>query len=370
MTELMSAAVLNPDAEKVDIEQIPIPLPGFGEVLIRVAACGVCHSDLSVVRGSITFPRPCVIGHEISGIVVEHGPGSESAPLPGTNVVCAFVMPCGSCSQCARGRDDMCLKFFGMNRTHGTLYDGRSRLRRQDGSNLAMFSMAGMAEYAVVPATNVFRLPESLPLVESCIIGCAAFTAFGAVRHGAELRVGQSVAVFAVGGVGLNIIQMAKAHGASEIIAIDINPAKLEAAKKAGASHTVNSLEDDPVDAVKQLVSGGVDVAFEALGAPQTFRQAIDSVANGGRMVPVGLSTQDAVVPINRVVRSRVSIHGSYGARTRQDMPDLLNLIARGHARPESLVTSKISLEELNRTFAALARGEIVGRAVMRNVGF
>ncbi|MBK1787819.1 zinc-binding dehydrogenase [Prauserella cavernicola] len=368
MTELMRAAVLVDGSDKVAVEEIPIPEPNAGEVLVKVAACGICHSDLSVVKGNIPFPRPAVIGHEISGEVVAHGPGvADTVPGPGTPVVSAFVMPCGTCAQCARGRDDLCTSFFGVNRTHGTLYDGTTRLRRTDGSELRMFSMSGMAEYAVVPATDVFALPASLPLVESAILGCATFTAFGAIRHGADLRVGQRIAVFAAGGVGLNIIQLAKAHGATEIVAVDLASDKLDAAARAGATHCVNGRETDPVDAIRDLVPGGVDVAFEALGHPETFRQAINATADGGRMVPVGLSLRDAAVPINKVVRSRVSIHGSYGARTRQDMPDLLRLVDAGHARPEPLITRRIGIDEVNDTFAALERGEIVGRAVMCN---
>ncbi|ODU07318.1 MAG: alcohol dehydrogenase [Pseudonocardia sp. SCN 72-86] len=362
----MSAAVLDEGADKVVVEQIPIPLPERGEVLLRVRACGVCHSDLSVVRGKIPFPRPCVIGHEISGEVVAHGPGvPASVPGPGARVVAAFVMPCGSCEQCARGRDDMCLNFFQVNRTKGTLYDGTTRLRRVDGTELRMFSMSGMAEFAVVPATDVFALPESIPLVEGAILGCATFTAFGAVRHAADLRVGQRVAVFAAGGVGLNIIQLAKAYGATDIVSVDLSAEKLDAAKRAGATATVNATETDPVAAVRDLVPGGVDVAFEALGHPQTFRQAIDAAKDGGRMVAVGLSPQDAMVPITRVVRARVSIHGSYGGRTRQDMPELLRLVEAGHARPEPLVSRRVGIDELNETFDMLGRGEIVGRAVM-----
>src|SRR5206468_5999058 len=193
------------------------------------------HTDLHVIKAEVAFPTPAVLGHEISGHIVTLGSG-VTALEPGTAVACAFIMPCGRCRSCAIGRDDLCENFFAMNRLRGTLYDGTTRLRRPDGSTLWMYSMAGLAEYAVVPATDVFPLPPSLPLAESSVLGCAVFTAYGAVRHGADLRGGERVAVVAAGGVGLNIIQIADAFGASQVIAVDVSDDKLAIAKKVGAS--------------------------------------------------------------------------------------------------------------------------------------
>src|SRR5262245_9411747 len=154
-------------------------------------------------------------------------------------------MPCGFCQACGAGRDDLCDSFFAMNRLKGTLYDGTTRLKRADGSPIAMYSMAGLAEYSVVPATDVFPLPDSLPFEESAVLGCAVFTAYGAVRHGADLRGGERIAVVAAGGVGINIIQIAKAFGASQIVAVDVRDDKLEAAKRIGATDVVNSRTTD-----------------------------------------------------------------------------------------------------------------------------
>ena len=189
--EMMRAAVLEWAPGSLRIEKIQVPVPNAGEVLVQVSACGVCHTDLQVIKAEVAFPVPAVLGHEITGIVSALGPG-VNGPAPGTQVACAFIMPCGVCQSCGVGRNDLCEKFFGMNRLRGTLYDGTTRLRRADGSPLAMYSMAGLAEYAVVPATDVFPLPLSLPLLESCVMGCAVFTAFGAVRHSADLRGGRA----------------------------------------------------------------------------------------------------------------------------------------------------------------------------------
>ncbi|MEO8256299.1 MAG: zinc-binding dehydrogenase [Acidobacteriota bacterium] len=363
----MKAAVLERAPGGLHIEEIPIPTPLEGEVLVKVTACGVCHTDLHVMKAEVAFPTPAVLGHEISGTVAALGPG-VAGPPPGTPVACAFIMPCGRCRLCAIGRDDLCDNFFAMNRLRGTLYDGTTRLRRQDGTPLAMYSMAGLAEYAVVPATDVFPLPATLPLPESSVLGCAVFTAYGAVRHGADLRGGERVAVVAAGGVGLNILQIAAAFGASQIIAIDVRDDKLEIATRVGATDVVNSTTTNATERVRELTDGrGVDVAFEVLGRPETFTQALEAIGDGGRMVAVGIAPGKTTAPveITRLVRRGLRIIGSYGARTRADMPEIIRLAARGTFRPDRIVTRRFSLEEADAGYQALARGEIIGRAIV-----
>lgn len=365
--QTMMAAVLDAAPGGLRIERIPVPEPRAGEVLVRVKACGVCHTDLHVMKAEVAFPTPAVMGHEISGTVAALGPG-VAGPAPGTPVASAFIMPCGSCRFCGWGRDDLCDNFFAMNRLRGTLYDGTSRLRRADGTPLAMYSMAGLAEYAVVPATDVFALPDTLPLEESAILGCAVFTAYGAVRHGADLRGGERIAVIAVGGVGLNVVQIAAAFGASQIIAVDVRDDKLETARQAGATDVVNSTKADAAARVRELTDGqGVDVAFEVLGLTQTFTQAFECIRDGGRMVAVGIAPGKTTAPveITRLVRRELRIIGSYGARTRADMPEIIRLAARGIFRPEKMVTKRYALAEADAAYQALARGEIVGRAIV-----
>lgn len=367
MEAVMRAAVLEVPGEPLKLERIPIPQPKAGEVLVKVAACGVCHTDLHVIKGEVAFPTPCVLGHEISGTVAALGAG-VAGPEVGTPVVASFIMPCGACRHCAQGRDDLCETFFALNRLKGALYDGTTRLRRTDGTPLAMYSMGGLAEYAVVPATDVFALPEGLPLEPSAVLGCAVFTAYGAVRHGADLRAGERVAVVAVGGVGSNVIQVAKAFGAAQLIAVDVADEKLEAALELGATHTVNSAREDAVQSVRDLTEGdGVDAAFEVLGRPETFEQAVAMVRDGGRMVAVGIAPGKAAasVEITRLVRRSLRIVGSYGARTRSDMPAILKLAAQGFVRPERMVTRRFSLEQAEEAYQALNRGEIVGRAIV-----
>src|SRR5687767_7568744 len=363
----MLAAVLGSAPGGLRIEEIPVPEPLAGEVLVRVSACGVCHTDLHVMKAEVAFPTPAVMGHEISGTVAALGPGVAGPPV-GTKVACAFIMPCGFCPACGSGRDDLCDSFFAMNRLKGTLYDGTSRLRRPDGSPIAMYSMAGLAEYSVVPATDVFPLTDGLPLEESSVLGCAVFTAYGAVRHGADLRGGERIAVVAAGGVGLNIIQIARAFGASQIIAVDVRDDKLEAARRLGATHVVNAATADATSRVRELTEGrGVDVAFEVLGLPQTFVQAFEMIRDGGRMVAVGIAPGRATAPveITRLVRRELRIVGSYGARTRSDMPEIIRLAAHGIFRPETMVTQRFPLTEADAAYTALARGDIIGRAIV-----
>jgi succinate semialdehyde reductase (NADPH) len=369
-SEMMTAAILNQVSSPMRIERIPVPQPHAGEALVRVHACGVCHTDLHVIKGEVAFPTPAVLGHEISGTIEALGPGTDG-PAKGTRIVAPFIMPCGTCKLCEAGRDDLCEKFFGMNRLKGTLYDGTTRLHRDDGSPVAMYSMAGLAEYAVVPVAGLFPLPAGLPSIESAVLGCAAFTAYGAVRHAADLRGGERVAVVACGGVGLNVIQIARAFGAAQIIAIDVGDEKLQIARDLGATDTVNAFGASPADVTKavfeQTGGRGVEVAFEVLGRPETFAQAVDLLGDGGRMIAVGIAAGRSTAPveITRLVRRGLRIIGSYGARTRADMPEIIRLAERGTFRLETFVTRRYPLEEAEAAYQALSRGEIAGRAVV-----
>jgi succinate semialdehyde reductase (NADPH) len=363
----MKAAVLWAPGERLRVEEVPQPVPGPGEVLVRVAACGVCHSDLHVMKGEVAFPTPAVLGHEISGTVATLGPGVEG-PAPGTRVSCSFILPCGRCPACARGRDDLCERFYRLNRLRGLSHDGTTRLRTADGRPLAAYSMGGLAEYAVVPVEDVFPLPGGLPLEESAVLGCAAFTAYGALRHGADLRAGEQVAVVAVGGVGGAMVQLARAFGARRVIAVDVAEDKLEMARALGATDLVHAGREDPVARVRALTDGeGVDAALEALGRPQTFVWAVDMLRDGGRMVAVGLAAAEATasLPITRLVRRGLRVVGSYGARTRADMPVVLGLAAAGAIRPERMVTRRFPLADAAEAYALLDRGAVRGRAVV-----
>jgi succinate semialdehyde reductase (NADPH) len=366
MAGTMQAAVLPAAGAPLQVETIPIPQPRRGEVLVRVAACGVCHTDLHVIKGEVAFPTPAVLGHEISGTVIELGDG-VAEPAVGTRVVGTFILPCGSCPACLQGRDDICEPFFKFNRLGGTLYDGETRLYRADGTPLAMYSMGGLAEYAVLPVSGVFSLPDGLQLDEAAILGCASLTAYGAVRHGAELRLGDRVVVIGTGGVGSLVVQFARAHGAAQVVAVDVNREKLEAAAALGATDLVDASAEDAVASVVAVTDGGADVAFEVLGRPETFLQAVEMLRDGGRMVAVGIAPvgERAGVEITRLVRRALRIQGSYGGRPRTDMPRLLSLVEQGVLRPADSITRRFGLDEADAAYGALDRREIVGRAIV-----
>ena len=367
--ETMRAAVLRDHDEGLRVETIRTPRPKAGEVLIKVAACGLCHSDLHVIGGAIAFPLPAVLGHEVTGTIVEVGPGNGHTGLKtGQNVAGGFLMPCGQCDACASGHDELCGPFFDLNRLKGLLYDGTTRLATLEGDPISMYSMGGLAEYAVVPSTSVTPVPEQIDLVPAAILGCAAMTGYGAVRRGADLRFGETVAVIATGGVGTNIVQIARAFGAAQVIAIDVSDDKLAPMPGYGATAVVNSVTHDAREEVLRLTGGtGVDVAFEALGVPATWTTALDVLADGGRMVPIGLGAgvQTAEVEINRTVRRSQSILGSYGSRTRQDLPAVVDLAARGVINYKDVVSRRFPLAEAGAGYEALRGRRIRGRAVV-----
>lgn len=365
----MRAAVWRKAGDPMNLDVIATPVPKRDEVLVKVQACGVCHSDLHVLDGAIPFPAPAVLGHEISGTVAALGPDTQASHIRvGQQVSGAFLMPCGRCANCAEGRDDLCTPFFEQNRLKGRLYDGSSRLHDLDGQSISMYSMGGLAEYAVLPVTSVAPIQQGMEMTPAAILGCAGLTAYGAVRRAADLRLGESVAVVAVGGVGSNLVQLARAFGASNVIAVDVDDAKLAAATRLGATTAVNSRTTDARQAVLDATDGrGVDVAFEALGAPQTFELALNLLAPGGRMVPVGLGLagQSAPVEINLMVRRSLRIVANYGARTRTDLPAVIDLAARGVLRYQDVVTRQFDLHQVNEAYDALRSGTITGRAVV-----
>lgn len=236
------------------------------------------------------------------------------------------------------------------------------------GKPVYMYSMGGLAEFCVVPAHGLTVLPNSLPYTESAILGCAVFTAYGAMAHAAQVHPGDAIAVIGIGGVGSSCLQIARAFGASEIIAVDVQDEKLQKAKTFGATHAINARKEDTVAKIKEITGGrGVDVAVEALGKAQTFSQCVQSVRDGGKAVMIGLTLSGAKgeVDINHLVRRQIKVIGSYGARARQDLPKLIKLAERGIFNLEAAVSRKCKFEEAGQAYKDLDNGGIVGRAVI-----
>lgn len=363
---LTRSFVLERPNEPLREESLVLSEPCEEEVLVEVAACGVCHTDLHVMKDEVRFPTPAVLGHEVSGIVRSVGPRVEHLHS-GDRVVCSFIMPCGECRHCVDGLEDICENFFVFNRLNGTLYDGTTRIHRQNGDPVSMYSMGGHATHCVVPSRAVFPLPDEVPLSEAALLGCSLFTAYGAVRSVAEVTEGETVAVVAAGGIGLSIIHLARAFGAKRVIAIDIDDEKLALAAEFGATDVINSATTDPMDAVKSRFGRGVDVAFEALGSQPTVKLAVSLLDDGGRAVLAGIApvghTMD--IDITQLVRRKLRILGSFGASASRAMPAVIDLAAQGRIDLQKLITQRFSFDEIPLAYEHLNRREIRGRGLV-----
>lgn len=357
--------VLEAANQPLHADTISVAAPRAEEVLIEVAACGVCHTDLHVIKDEVAFPKPAVLGHEVSGIVREVGEGVTHVK-PGDRVACSFIMPCGTCRHCEKGMEDICENFFNFNRLAGQLYDGSTRLSR-NGQDIAMYSMAGHAQHCVVPSRAVFALPETVNLLDAAVLGCSLFTGYGAVRAVADLQPGETVAVIAAGGVGLSIIHLARAAGAKHVIAIDIDDEKLALARELGATEVINSADTDPVQKVVELLGRGVDVAFEALGSVATVKLAVDVLDDGGRAVLAGIApaghTMD--VDITKVVRRKLQILGSFGAPASTAMPEVIRLAAEGKIALDKLITHRFAFDQTAEAYQLLNERKIQGRGLI-----
>ena len=356
----MKAAVCRGRDEPLRIEDVELDSPRNGEVLIRLAASGVCHSDYSVVTGVMPMKLPCVLGHEGAGVVEGLGAGVGHVKA-GDRVVLSWVTPCGSCYYCREGQPNLCDLGTRINLQH-RMPDGSSRLHK-DGEDLQSFSALGvMAERAVVPAGSVVRLPDDAPLAKAALIGCSVMTGVGAVWNTAQVKAGSSVAVFGAGGVGLNAIQGAAIVGAERIVAVDVHARKLELARQFGASHAVDASRDDPVKAIRELTDGrGADYAFEAIGGKKTIEQAYGSVRRGGTCVVIGIGSRTESVELNvfmiPVLEKRLLGCWYGGARVHRDLPMLLALHKAGKLKLDELVTRTYRLEEVNQAFADMSSG-------------
>ena len=360
----MKAAVLQAANEPLTIEQIDIRRPARGEVLVRTAASGVCHSDLHFMEGLWPTQFPVVLGHEASGIVEEVGEGVTYVKA-GDHIVLSFAPFCGNCRDCVCGRPHLCTNpaaRFPAGR------EAPPRLTWQGKPVNQFANMSSFAEYMVVPEGGIVKVPQEMPLDKAALVGCSVMTGIGAVINTANVQEGDTVAVIGTGGVGLNIIQGAVLAAASRIIAIDMLDNKLEYARTMGATHTINASGQDPVKAVQDLTGGlGVDYAFEAIGNVKAGRQAFDMARRGGTAVFVGMFPfgSEVSLPGAAFLGEKKVLGCYYGStRFRVDMPRLCEFYLQGRIKLDELVTRHYDLTEINEAFDAMKRGE-VARSVM-----
>ena len=355
----MKAAVLNGVGQKFEIKEIDIASPKSGEVLVKIMASGLCASDLNAIDGKRNLvPFPAVIGHEAAGVVVECGEKVTNVK-EGNHVVLSIVPSCGTCEYCSKGNPNFCIT-AGNAMGEGGLFDGTSRLS-SNGEKLNQFlTVSSFAEYAVVPATGLVKIPENMPLDRAALISCAVLTGYGSVVNTAKVTKDSTVAVFGCGGVGLNIIQGAKIAGAKRIFAIDVTEEKLNLAKKLGATDLINSRQSDPVKVIKEFTSG-VDFAFEALGKEETIQQAWKTVGAFGQLTLVGLMKHGASLTIDAgPFVNEQSIKGCYfgSSNIQKDVPNLVDKYLSGELKLDELISRRIQLEELNDAFDQLRNGE------------
>lgn len=356
----IDAVVLREPGRPVAVERVLLQPQRRDEVLVRVAAAGVCHSDLHLAEGRLGEGRwPMVLGHEGAGVV--EAVGADVAGLaPGDHVVFCFVPACGECRPCREGRPTLC-EPAGRNGVAGTLMDGTSRLRGLDGAVLQHGLMvACFAQYAVVPAAGVVRLPESVPLWEAALLGCGAVTGFGAIRR-AGVPAGASVCVIGCGGVGLQVIAAAQLAGAASIVAVDRDPEKLTRAAGRGATATVDGSAVDPVATVLALSDGGVEYAFEVVGTAATIRQAWDVLRPGGTATVVGLAPRGVEVSLPAIeFLSEKTITGCYygSGDVHLALGELAELVVDGRLDLAAVVSDVIGLHEVEAALGRLRRGE------------
>ncbi|MHC4218403.1 MAG: zinc-binding dehydrogenase [Planctomycetota bacterium] len=332
----MKAAVFHGSEGGLKIEDIPIPQVGPDQILVKVAACGACHTDLHYLEHGVpTFKKPpIVLGHEASGVVEEVGVDVPNFKT-GQRVLIPAVLTCGKCRFCRMGRENICANM----KMLGNHFDG------------------AYAEYVAVPAKDVLDLPPSIPIEDASIIADALSTPFHAVKNRAQVKPGDTVAVFGCGGVGINAVQIAATVGAY-VIAVDINDKKLKWATELGASRTINATKVDRVSKeIKKLTGGGVDIAMEVIGDPRIIEEAFESVRIGGRLCVVGYTNEAISIVGGKIMFKEIEIVGSLGCPPGEYVP-LIRMVEVGRINVTRLVTHRFDLEQIQGAFDVMKRGE------------
>ncbi|MDG2304983.1 MAG: Zn-dependent alcohol dehydrogenase [Candidatus Binatia bacterium] len=360
----MKAAVMRANNAPLEIEDVQIDSPGPGEVLLKTAASGICHSDLTVIEGGLPFPPPCILGHEPAGIVEEVGAGVTDF-APGDHVIGCLNSWCGVCKFCTEGRPYLCLTQF-LGRQEGSA----PRLTAGDGSPLGQFAnLSSFAEKMLCPERSLVKIRDDMPLDRASLIGCGVTTGLGAALNTVNIPAGASVVIIGLGGVGLAALQGARIVGAGKIIAIDAQPWKFEIAKAFGASHTVNAKEEDAVAAVHELTGGGADFVFECIGLVPTVQQAIAMTGRGGTTVLVGVVPMTEMVAFSAadLTLQEKKITGSFmgSNRFRFDMPKYIEFYLDGRLHLDEMISSRIPLEQVNDAFDKMRSGQVARQVIV-----
>lgn len=367
----IKAAILYEPKSDLVVEDVELGDPRADEVLVRIMATGLCHSDLHVVTGDMQVPLPVVLGHEGAGIVETVG-GSVTRVKVGDHVALSWAPECGECRYCITGRPNLCTT-SARKVLDGTLLDGTSRLSTSEGDELKHFSfLSTFAESAVVPEASCVPIDHDVPFAPASLVGCAVMTGIGAAMNNAKVRPGSNVVVYGAGGVGLNVIQGAAICGAEKIVVIDVNQDKESVARNFGATHFVNPRETDIGEAIGELTDGfGADYVFEAIGLLDTMSEAYDITARGGTVVYIGIAPDGSKLqlPAVHVPREEKVVTGSFygGARPLIDFPAILRLYKQGKVKLDELVSERVPLERINAELGKVHSGEAIRVVVEPN---
>lgn len=355
----MRAAILIEAGAPLVVEEVTIDDPHAGEVLVRITASGVCHSDYHMVTGAWSGKLPIVLGHEGAGIVEEVGPGVVGLE-PGDTVALSWTPSCRRCRYCVTGRPQLCTQASSLAYDN-LLQDGTTRIRRGGEEVYPYLSVGSFAEYAVVPESGVVKVPRDLDPAIAALVGCAITTGIGAAINTQPIPAGTSVLVVGAGGVGLSVIQGANLQSPSSIIAVDLSTERLELAREFGATHTLDGADPDVLDRILELTDGGVQTAFEAIGNPRTIELAYAALAPGGTAVVVGQVPTGKTITIDpmRMSGRELTLKGSnYGsARPSVDFPRILALQADGRLKLDRMVSARLPLDGINDAFELLRQG-------------
>ena len=360
MANAVKGVIAGAKGAPVSVETILVPDPGPGEALIRIQACGVCHTDLHYREGAITNDFPFLLGHEASGIVEKVGPNVTNV-APGDFVILAWRAPCGTCRSCLRGRPWYC--FASRN--------AQQKMTRQDGTPLsAAIGIGAFAELALVAAGQAVKVNPAARPEAAGLVGCGIMAGLGAAINTAGVSRGDSVAVIGCGGVGNAAIAGAKLAGAHTIIGVDVDDRKLEWARQFGATHTINSRQTDPVQAIRDLTGGnGVNVAIEAVGRPETYTQAFYARDHAGTVVLVGVPSPEMKLelPLLEVFGRGGALKSSwYGdCLPTRDFPMFIDLYLQGRLDLERFVSETITLDKVEEAFHKMERGEVLRSVVV-----
>ena len=359
------AAVLYEHNKPLVIEEVNLDPPKLGEVLVRVAAAGICRSDLHFIHGEEYIKLPAVLGHEGSGIVKQIGDGVSLVQV-GDHVIFSFAPNCGQCHSCVSGKANLC---DAHGATSGTLFDGTTRLHHNNTRITHMGKVACFSEYSVVPQMGCVPIPKEVGFGQAALIGCSVTTGIGAVLYTAPVQPGNTVAVIGCGGVGINVIQGASLVSAGKIIAIDTEETALEYALKFGATDTINAKIDEPVAKVRELTCGeGVDFSFEVRGLPETVRQSYEMIRKSGTAVIIGIGETgiSAEIDLVSLVRQEKTLKGTYygSAKPRNDFSRMVDLYLNNKINIDDLISREYTLERINEAFDALERGD-PGRGII-----